>query len=114
VGKFQVILIAYLFTISHAYAQIPAVVNITINGQTHQVTELIAHRHYPQESYTYKTLDSIYTLTINKQQYIQNKPILKYVPDNRPFYIKHPILHYSVLLFNTASMIMNIIQLVRI
>jgi hypothetical protein len=97
-----------------AYAQIPGVVNITIHNQTHQVTELIAHRHYPKESYTYKTLDSIYTLTINKQQYKDNKAILKYVPDNRPFYIKHPIIHYTVLMFNTASMVMNIVQLVKL
>jgi hypothetical protein len=112
------LIIIWLLSISACFAQIPSVVNITINGETHQVTELIRHRkglinQYP-ESWTYKTLDSIYTITIYKKDYEANRALLKYVPDNRPFYIKHPVIHYAVCIFNTASMIMNILQLVRL
>jgi hypothetical protein len=101
-----------------AFANIPAVVNIAINGQNYQVTELLEHHksffNKDPEMWRYKLLDSQYTLVIHKKDYEANKKMLKYVPDYRDFYTKHPRLQKFMLGADAASLVLNILQVVRI
>lgn len=110
-------MIAMIFT-QTVFAQIPSVVNISVKGHNYQVIELIEHnnrwyKHEP-EYWTYKQLDSIYPLTIYKADYEINKALLKYVPDRRDFYTKHPHIQRVMFIANIGSLVLNILQVVRI
>jgi hypothetical protein len=99
-------------------ADIPAVVNVNVNGVNHQVTELIAHNksllNKQPEEWRYKLLDSPYTLVIHKKEYEANKKLLKYVPDYRDFYTKHPWIQKIMFIGNSAGLIIDILSIARI
>jgi hypothetical protein len=99
-------------------ANIPSVVQIQVQGQTHLVTELIEHkkffRHPEKEFWKYKLLDSDYPLVIHVQEYKNNEALLKTVTDNRPFNVKHPIMQSCLLIANMASLALNIVQVIKL
>lgn len=99
-------------------ADIPAVVNIEINGSNHQVIELVEHRkslfNREPETWKYKCLDSPYPLVIHKKEYEANKSMLKLVPDNRDFYTRHPKIQKIMFCANIGSLVLNILQVVHI
>ena len=101
-----------------AAAQIPSVVNVDIKGQNYQLIELVAHnnrwyKHEP-EYWTYKQLTDIYPLTIYKADYESNKALLKYLPDHRDFYTKHPHIQKLMFIANIGSLVLNVLQVVKI
>lgn len=102
----------------YVHAQIPSVVTIMVKGQSYQLIELIEHnnRWYKREKeyWIYKQLDSIYPLTIHKEDYQANKALLKYVPDHRDFYTKHPYVQKTMFLANIGSVVLNILLVVHI
>lgn len=110
-------LIAMIFA-QTVFAQLSQVVNVTVKGQNYQLVELIEHnnRWYKREPeyWTYKQLDSIYPLTIYKIDYKSNKELLKYVPDRRDFYTRHPHIQKLMFVGNMASLALNIVQVVKL
>lgn len=101
-----------------ALADIPSVVTIEIKDQQFEIVELVEHynrwyKHEP-EYWKYKLLNSEYPLTIYKTDYVANKFLLKYVPDHRDFYTKHPHVQKVMFIGNMASLTLNILQLVKI
>lgn len=111
------ILVYFLLLLPTAAQNIPAVVQISVNGQNHLIIELIEHKKsilHPKahpEYWKYKQLDTTYPITIYKKDYEANKLLLKYVPDNRPFNVKHPILQIEWIAIDVASMIIGILRL---
>jgi len=99
-------------------ANIPSVVQIQVQGQTHLITELIEHkkffRHPEKEFWKYKLLDSDYPLVIHKPEYKANETLLKTVTDNRPFNVKHPIMQIAMFVGNISSLALNIVQVVKL
>jgi hypothetical protein len=107
-----------LLTAAAASADIPAVVNIRVNGQNYELTELIEHKkplfNRQPEYWKYECLDSNYPLVIHRKEYKVNEQLLRYVPDKRDFYTRHPWVQKFMVLTNAASIALEIIELVRI
>lgn len=111
------LLIAMIST-QTVFAQLLQVVNVTVKEQNYQLIELVEHnnrwyKHEP-EYWTYKQLDSIYSLTICKGDYQANKTLLKTLPDRRDFYTKHPHIRKLMFIANIGSLALNILQVVHI
>lgn len=107
-----------ILTAQTVFAQLPEVVNITVSGHMYQLTELIEHynrwyKHEP-EYWKYKQFNSIFPLTIYKEDYLANKAFLKTLPDHRDFATKHPHLRNGMYLINMGSLVLNILQVVHI
>lgn len=92
-------------------ADIPAVVQYKHGTDIYYLIEVLEVR---KGNYKYKCLDSDYPLIISKAEYKAHIKQLKWVPDNRPYNVQHPVLTKLVIIANMANVAMNILSLCKL